>query len=362
MSAQDNLLGFEAAIAGQRVLLTGHTGFTGGWLALWLSAIGCEVTGLGLPPDTEPNLFSCARISEHMNSRIGDIRDFTTVNNAMEAAQPSLVFHLAAQPLVSRGFAEPVDTFATNVIGTVHVLEAARRQATVRAVVCVTTDKVYADHGGHECHQEGDRLGGRDPYAASKAAAELVAACYRETMVERANKALIATARGGNIIGGGDWSGDRIVPDFVRAVTSGTPLTLRNPAAVRPWQHVIALVHGYLLLASRLIERDTCCADAWNFGPRDDDAIPVQALVDRLGRAWRRPQVNRAIGSFPETHFLQLDSSMARNRLGWQPAFNLADAVEQTAQWYRDFYSRPASAQELTLAQIDRYRKRLQSA
>jgi CDP-glucose 4,6-dehydratase len=354
------LSALEAPIAGRRVLLTGHTGFTGGWLALWLEAIGCEVVGLALPPETEPNLYSCAGIGRLLSSRLGDIRDFATVRDAMAAAEPSLVFHLAAQPLVSRGFAEPVETFATNVVGTAHVLEAARLQASVKALVCVTTDKVYADQGGQEGHREGDRLGGRDPYAASKAAAELVAACYRETMVERGNKALIATARGGNIIGGGDWSPDRIVPDFVRAVTADTPLTLRNPKAVRPWQHVLALMHGYIALASRLIEGQVASADAWNFGPPEQETVPVEDLVSALGRTWRQPAIKQADGSFPETHFLHLDSTKARRRLGWKPALSLAEAVTLTAEWYRDYYAQLASARELTLAQIDAYRRRLQ--
>ena len=350
---------FETAIGDQRVLVTGHTGFTGGWLALWLRALGCEVTGLALPPDTEPNLFTCARIGDQLNSRFGDIRDFATVQQAMKAAQPSIVFHLAAQPLVSRGFADPLETFATNVIGTAHVLEAARLQPGVKAVVCVTTDKVYRDHDRQMGHRETDELGGRDPYAASKAAAELVAACYRDTMAERANKVLIATARGGNIIGGGDWSRDRIVPDFVRAMVSGTPLSLRNPDAVRPWQHVLALVHGYLVLAGRLIAGEAALADAWNFGPRDDDAVPVRNLVDLLGKVWSRPEINYAQGCFPETRFLHLDSTKARSRLGWQPALSFADAVTLTAEWYREFYARSSSAEELTAAQIDRYRRQL---
>jgi CDP-glucose 4,6-dehydratase len=350
---------FEVPLSKQRVLVTGHTGFTGGWLALWLRAIGCEVTGLALPPDTEPNLFSCARIGDQLNSRLGDIRDFATVKQAMEAARPAVVFHLAAQPLVSRGFADPLETFATNVIGTAHVLEAARLQPGVRAVVCVTTDKVYADDAPQNGHREGDQLGGRDPYAASKAAAELVAACYRDTMAGRGNKVLIATARGGNIIGGGDWSRDRIVPDFVRAAVAGAPLTLRNPDAVRPWQHVLALVHGYLVLAGRLIGGDAACAQAWNFGPREGDAVPVQELVDRLGKAWRQPEIDHAKGSFPETHFLHLDSSKARGQLGWQPALDFADAVALTAEWYSEFHARPSGAGELTAAQINRYRQRL---
>ncbi len=350
---------FELGLAEQRVLVTGHTGFTGGWLALWLRAIGCEITGLALPPDCEPSLFSSARIGDQLSSRLGDIRDYATVRQAMEAARPSVVFHLAAQPLVSRGFADPLETFATNVIGTAHVLEAARLQPGVKAVVCVTTDKVYADHDGQEGHREGDRLGGRDPYAASKAAAELVAACYRETMAGRANNVLIATARGGNIIGGGDWSRDRIVPDFVRAVVAAAPLTLRNPDAVRPWQQVLALVHGYLVLASRLIEGDAACAGAWNFGPREGDAVSVQELVERLGKAWKRPEIKHAKGDFPETHFLHLDSTKARRQLGWQPALDFDDAVTLTAEWYREFYTRPAAAADLAAAQINRYRQLL---
>jgi CDP-glucose 4,6-dehydratase len=359
MHAENNGQAFEAAIAGQRVLVTGHTGFTGGWLALWLRAIGCEVTGLALPPDAEPNLFSSAHIGDQLNSRFGDIRDFATVRQAMEAARPGVVFHLAAQPLVSRGFADPLETFATNVTGTAHVLEAARLQPGVKTVVCVTTDKVYADHDRQEGYREGDQLGGRDPYAASKAAAELVAACYQDTMAGRGNRVLIATARGGNIIGGGDWSRDRIVPDFARAAVSGAPLTLRNPDAVRPWQHVLALVHGYLVLASRLIGGDAAFAEAWNFGPRDGDAVPVQDLVDRLGKVWRRPEINHTKGSFPETHFLHLDSTKARRQLGWRPALDFADAVTLTAEWYREFYARPSSAAELTATQINRYRQQL---
>ena len=285
---------FEAILAGQRVLVSGHTGFTGGWLALWLRGIGCEVTGLALPPETEPNLFSSSRIGDQLKSRFGDIRDFAAVKDAMAAAQPSIVFHLAAQPLVSRGFAAPLETFATNVIGTGHMLEAARLQPGVKAVVCVTTDKVYADQDGNESHREGDRLGGRDPYAASKAAAELVAACYRDTMAERGNKVLIATARGGNIIGGGDWSRDQIVPDFVRAVVARAPLLLRNPDAVRPWQHVLALVHGYLVLASRLIEGDATCATPGT-------SARARTMLCRFRHLWssleRSGRVRRSIAS-----------------------------------------------------------------
>lgn len=351
--------GFEAAIAGERVLLTGHTGFTGGWLTLWLSALGCEVTGLALAPNTQPNLFTVANIGDRVRSRIGDIRDPAVVVKAMEEARPSIIFHLAAQPLVSLSFAKPLETFTTNVIGTANVLEAARNVPGVRVVVCVTTDKVYADQDRRDGYRECDRLGGADPYAASKACAELVADCYRRSMAARGNGLLVATARGGNVIGGGDWSEDRIVPDFVRAVSAGRPLILRNPAAVRPWQHVLAVVHGYLQLASRLLEGRADAASAWNFGPSADEAVPVEALVERLAARWRRPEVRHAPGNFTETRFLHVDSTQARERLGWCPPLRLDDAVTLTAEWYRDFHAHPSSALALTARQIEHYRHAL---
>lgn len=353
---------FEPVFNGLPVLVTGHTGFTGTWLSLWLHALGADVHGLALDPITSPNLYAATDAANAVASTIGDIRDFSAVRRAVEAAKPLVIFHLAAQPLVSQAFADPVATMAVNVQGTTHVLEAARLTPSVKAVVCVTTDKVYADKNWYWGYRETDELGGKDPYSASKAAAEIVAFSYRKTLAERGNGVHIATARGGNIIGGGDWSDNRIVPDFVRSVTAGEPLILRNPGAVRPWQHVLALAHGYLSLAAALLNQETSAADAWNFGPVDDDAKTVQVLVEGLAAAWTRPDLRYEAGSFPETRFLHLVSSKARAELGWAPALAFAETVALTAQWYRDYYANPSAARRITEVQIRHYRQRLASA
>jgi CDP-glucose 4,6-dehydratase len=360
-SSESPLLDFELALGSKRIFVTGHTGFTGGWLVSWLKRIGCDVAGLALAPATEPSLFAAAKIANGLSSTIGDIRDFATVRTAIEQHRPSIIIHLAAQPLVSKSFADPVETFATNALGTAHVLEAARLTAGVKAVVCITTDKVYRDQDWVRGYREHDPLGGKDPYSASKACAELVAASYRATLAERGNGVLIANARGGNIIGGGDWSADRIVPDFVRAVTARQPISLRNPAAVRPWQHVMALVHGYLVLAARLLGGERSAADNWNFGPTDEAARTVGDLVEELSAAWTRPEITCAPGGFPETRFLHLDSTKARTLLGWMPPLSFADTVKLTANWYRDFATSPEKAAQITVSQIEQYREAVRS-
>jgi CDP-glucose 4,6-dehydratase len=352
-----HLLDFEAPLKGERVFVTGHTGFTGGWLVSWLKRIGCDVAGLALAPSTEPNLFAAANVADGIASTTGDIRDFAIVRSAVERHRPSVIIHLAAQPLVSKSYTDPIETFATNALGTVHVLEAARLTPDVKAVVCITTDKVYRDQDSIRGYREHDPLGGKDPYSASKACAELVAASYRATLAERGNGVLIANARGGNIVGGGDWSADRIVPDFVRAVTTRQPISLRNPDAVRPWQHVMALVHGYLVLATRLLGGDRVAADNWNFGPNDEAARTVGDLVEQLSTVWTRPEVTYTPGGFPETRFLHLDSTKARAQLGWIPPLSFADTVELTANWYRDYAANSGQAAQITAAQIEQYRK-----
>lgn len=349
-------LEFESALAGRSVLVTGHTGFTGGWLVNWLAQLGCRITGLALPPDTVPNLFTVANVADHVASHIGDIRDPACVERAFKESQPSVVFHLAAQPLVSRSFVDPIESFSTNVMGTAHVLEAARHSTGCQAVVCVTTDKVYADMRWRWGYRENDVLGGKDPYSASKACAELVAKCYVDSLAARGNGVRVATARGGNIIGGGDWSRDRIVPDFVRACVSGGALELRNPKSVRPWQHVLALAHGYMALAERLLAEPPPTSRTRNLGPASGDVHSVEALVERLGREWKQPRTRIVDRGFPETDVLLLDSANAKNFLGWDAPLGFAETAQLTAAWFRRYHEDPGQAAAITAEQIAAYR------
>lgn len=345
-------------LAGASVFLTGHTGFTGSWLTLWLQELGCQLTGYSLAPATTPSLFSALGLEHGLAAHVlGDIRDFAAVRAAMERAQPSVVLHLAAQPLVRRSYADPLEAFSTNVIGTANVLEAARRIPSVRAFVSVTTDKVYENHDGGRPFVEGDRLGGKDPYSASKACAEIVSRCYQETLSPLGNGMRIATARGGNIIGGGDWSDDRIVPDFYRAATAGTPLVIRYPDAVRPWQHVLSACHGYLAVASHLLSGQARAVEAWNIGPRDGDVVTVRDLIDLLGEHSTPARIEVEPTDLVEATKLLLDVGKARDLLGFMPPWGTREVVIRTADWYRRYYERPDSALETTLAQLADYRR-----
>jgi CDP-glucose 4,6-dehydratase len=321
----------------RRVLVTGHTGFKGAWLTLWLHALGARVTGFSGPPPTEPSLFALARVGQLCDDRRGDVRSAEDVTAAVAAAQPEVVFHLAAQPLVRVALDDPAGTYAINVVGTEHVLGAARESA----IVCVTSDKCYAP--GERPHREGDELGGRDPYSASKAAQELVAAA------RRADGVRVATARAGNVIGGGDWGRDRLLPDLVRARDSGAPLVLRHPDAVRPWQHVLEPLSGYLLLAERLTESADWAAP-WNFGP--DEAETVRWVVDRVCAHW--PLDVRVVppADAVEAPALRLDASKARERLGWEPRLDLAAGLDATVLWH-DRVRDGADARAVTMTQIE---------
>jgi CDP-glucose 4,6-dehydratase len=323
---------------GRRVLVTGHTGFKGAWLTLWLHELGARVTGFSGPPPTEPSLFALARVGELCDDRRGDVRDRDAVSSAVAAARPEVVFHLAAQPIVRAAVEDPDGTYATNVLGTEHVLQAAREAA----IVCVTSDKCYLP--SERPHREDDALGGRDPYSASKAEQERVAAVQRETAGVR-----VATARAGNVIGGGDWGRDRLLPDLVRAFEAGEPVTLRHPDAVRPWQHVLDPLAGYLLLAERLTESPEW-ADAWNFGP--DDAWPVRRIVERVCTRW--PLEVRVVPATDgvEAPALRLDATKARERLGWRPRFDLPAGLDATVFWH-DRVRDGADARAVTLTQIE---------
>jgi CDP-glucose 4,6-dehydratase len=321
---------------GRRVLLTGHTGFKGAWLAFWLSRMGAQVTGLSLAPATRPNLFDLLKLGSTCTSRIADIRDASVVQRAVEQSRPEVVLHLAAQALVRAGYREPVETFTTNVMGTIHVLDALRQSTDVRVAVMVTTDKVYRNREWAWPYREDDTLGGHDPYSASKAASELAIESWRKSFLQDRGVA-VASARAGNVIGGGDWSEDRLVPDAIRAWTSGKVLEIRRPQAVRPWQHVIEPLSGYLALAERLW-REPQCAGAYNFGPPSQEVASVRQVIDIATASMPGARVSYGSGldGPHEAGLLALDSSRARSVLQVRQRFQLDDAIRRTMAWYAD--------------------------
>ena len=341
---------------GRRVLLTGHTGFKGGWMALWLERLGATVRGVALPPDTEPNLFDAARVGEGLDSVITDVRDPDGLDAAVLDFTPSVVIHMAAQPLVRRAYAEPRETFATNLMGTVNLLDVVRRLPRPVTTLIVTTDKVYENlEDGQPC-REGDRLGGRDPYSASKACAELAVRAYFAAYMGPAGMA-VGVARAGNVIGGGDWSRDRLLPDILSAFARGEPAILRNPSAVRPWQHVLEPLHGYLLAVEALARSPGRDLRAWNFGPDPDGARSVRAVARLAAEAWDDSAciVERVDPNAPhEAGLLTLNSDLAKVELGWSPRLDVEQAISLTTLWWRDALA-GRDLRATTLEQIDRY-------
>lgn len=347
----------QAFWRGRRVFVTGHTGFKGSWLSMWLFRAGADVAGYSLQPPTEPNLFDSARVAELVDHHIGDICDLDGLTQVMKHNDPEIVFHLAAQPLVRASYKDPIRTYTTNVIGTLHVLEA-MRSTRARAAVIVTSDKCYENREAARPYRETDRLGGSDPYANSKACAELVTDAYRRSFFSVADSTRVASGRAGNVIGGGDWGQDRLVPDIVRALIAGRPVSIRNPHAIRPWQHVLESLHSYITLAERLCDNDGAqYARGWNFGPADSESKTVQWIVERMVASWgggAQWVVDKAPQP-PESTYLRLDSSEARQKLGIMPRIHLESAIDWTARWYQGYVADARCARELVMNDIMRF-------
>jgi len=344
----------------KKVLLTGHTGFKGSWLALWLQNMQAEVIGYALPPPTTPSLFEIADVGLGMTSIIGDIRDLDKLQSVFATHQPEIVLHMAAQPLVRYSYQNPVETYSTNVMGTVNLLEAVRNTTGMKAVVNITTDKCYENREWAWGYRENEPMGGHDPYSNSKGCSELVTAAYRNSYFHPDNYqqhgVAIATARAGNVIGGGDWAEDRLIPDIMRAISNGQSVNIRNPHAIRPWQHVLEPLSGYLLLAEKLYTDGAIYAEAWNFGPNDEDAKPVQWIVERLtnvwgeGASWLLDE-----GNHPhEANYLKLECSKAKTRLNWHPKWHLDEALAKIVAWQKQ-YQQDVDMKAVTLAQISAY-------
>jgi CDP-glucose 4,6-dehydratase len=343
----------------KRVFITGHTGFKGSWLSLWLQSMGAELRGMSLSPPTHPALFDVASVGKGMDHHIADIRDYDQVRRLMADFKPEIVIHMAAQPLVRLSYQQPIETYATNVMGTLHVLEAARYTDSVRAIVNITTDKCYENREWIWAYREDEPMGGHDPYSNSKGCAELVSSAYRRSFLKDAGIA-VATARAGNVIGGGDWALDRLVPDILRALEKQESVLIRNPHAIRPWQHVLEPLSGYLLLAESLYENGQTDAEAWNFGPKDEGAQSVQWIVQELCKLWGNTALwTLQPGEHPhEANFLKLDISKARQRLLWAPRWSLEAALNRITAWHKAWLARD-NMHNVCLNQINEYKSDL---
>lgn len=329
----------EAFWKGKRVFLTGHTGFKGSWLSMWLSSMGSIVKGFALDPDTDPALFDAAKVSDLVESEIGDIRNLEVVSKSMRSFNPDILIHMAAQPLVRLSYAQPVETYATNVMGTVHVLESARRCPNLKAIVSVTTDKVYENQEWVWGYRENEPMGGYDPYSSSKGCAELVTAAYRRSFFSTESAPALASARAGNVIGGGDWSADRLIPDAIKAFQKGEPVIIRNPLATRPWQHVLEPLSGYLMLAESLYKEGKKFAEAWNFGPEDKDCKSVAWILDQMVAEWGG-SASWKLDVDPQPHeakFLKLDCSKAKSGLNWYPKWEIEEVLRKIRDWQVSF-------------------------
>uniref|UniRef100_Q31EZ2 NAD-dependent epimerase/dehydratase n=1 Tax=Hydrogenovibrio crunogenus (strain DSM 25203 / XCL-2) TaxID=317025 RepID=Q31EZ2_HYDCU len=345
----------------KRVYLTGHTGFKGSWLSLWLAEMGAVVKGYALNPPTNPSLFEEANVAEKIDSQIGDIRDFEILKSSMVAFNPDVLIHMAAQPLVRLSYREPLETYDTNVMGTAKVLEAARSCQNLKAIVNVTTDKCYENKEWVWGYREDEPMGGYDPYSSSKGCAELVTSAYRRSFMQEQGVGL-ASARAGNVIGGGDWADDRLIPDILRAFEQSKPVVIRNPASTRPWQHVLEPLSGYLVLAQNLYQNPQEFSEGWNFGPYDEDAKPVDWILDQIVTVWPENQWQLDEGNHPhEASYLKLDISKAKTRLGWQPAWRLNQTLERIVSWHRAWLN-GKDMHAICLQEINEYMRDMKNA
>ena len=344
----------------KKILITGHTGFKGTWLSFWLRCLGAELIGYSLEAPTKPNLFEALNLEKELIHITGDLRDFSKLKEVVKTYKPEIIFHLGAQALVIDSYKDPLYTFSTNVMGTVHLLEAIRESESVKVVVIITSDKCYENKEWFYSYRENDTLGGKDPYSCSKACAELVVKSYRESFLKEKGIG-IATARAGNVIGGGDWQKNRLIPDCVRAIVKKEPLKLRNPNAVRPWQHVLEPLYGYMLLAKKLWEKPEEFSSAWNFGPVSTEIIRVRDLVEKFFKVWgEKPKIleERRV-YYKESKLLLLDITKSVHKLGWKPVLSLSQAIKLTADWYKTFYLDPEKIKEVTVNQIKLYEERV---
>jgi CDP-glucose 4,6-dehydratase len=343
---------------GKKVFITGHTGFKGSWLSLWLQDMGAIVKGYALDPKTTPNLFEKANVAQNMDSEIGDITDLNHITESMTGFNPEVLIHMAAQPLVRLSYQEPVLTYATNVMGTVNVLEAARKCTNLKAIVSVTTDKCYENKEWAWGYRENEPMGGHDPYSSSKGCAELVTAAYRKSFFNENRTTFLASARAGNVIGGGDWSEDRLIPDILRAFENNEPVIVRNPLSTRPWQHVLEPLSGYLVLAQHLFEDGNSFAEGWNFGPKDEDCKPVSWILDKMVENWENGakwEVDKNNNPH-EAGYLKLDCSKAALQLNWYPKWNLEDTLKSIIKWHQNYIAQE-NIQEQCLLEIALYQK-----
>jgi CDP-glucose 4,6-dehydratase len=352
---------FNGCYSGKTVLVTGHTGFKGAWLSLWLAELGARVAGYALEPPTDPSLFAATGLESLLEHRIGDVRDSRLLAETVAAIRPDMVFHLAAQPLVRLSYREPRETYETNIMGTVNLFEAIRAAGSVRAAVIITSDKCYENREWVYGYRENDAMGGFDPYSSSKGCAELVTAAYRNSYfnaadIGSAHNTAVASVRAGNVIGGGDWAEDRLIPDCVRSLAKGETIVIRNPHATRPWQHVLEPLSGYLWLGARLMESPAAHASGWNFGPENDDIVTVEAIVKETIRIWGSGAYSVPGNSGPhEAKLLKLDISKARSHLLWRPVYDASTALEKTVSWYREFYRGNGRMLDTSRRQIREY-------